>query len=51
MEMLLGMFAAYVWAHFIVMQFTKKWGERNTWEQIVSVLAIMFFILFILGSM
>ena len=49
--MALGLFASYAWVHFIVLSFTKKWGERNTYEQIVSIFAIVFFVLFVIGSM
>ena len=51
MEILLGLFGAYAWAHFAVLSFTKKWAERNTYEQVISVMAIALFVLFIIGSM
>jgi hypothetical protein len=48
---LVGLLGAYTWAHFIALSFTKKWGERNTYEQVVSIMAIALFSLFVLGSM
>ena len=42
---LLGFFALYTWIHFYVFSFTKTWKERNTWEQIVTIISAVFFAL------
>lgn len=49
METLLGFVALYCWVHTFVL-FTKSWKERNTYEQIVSIFGIVFFVAFILGT-
>lgn len=49
--MVLGFVALYSWVTFAILTFTKRWSERNTYEQVVSIFAIVFFVAFILGSM
>ena len=39
----LGVFAIYTWVHFYVFSFTKPWNQRNSWEQIVTILSAVFF--------
>lgn len=47
---LLGMFMLYTVVHFSVLAFTKTWADRNTYEQVVTILAIVFIIALVIGS-
>lgn len=49
--MALGFTALYAWVHFGILTFTKKWSDRSTYEQVVSIFAIVFFVAFILGNL
>ena len=47
---LLGMFMLYTAVHFSVLAFTKTWADRNTYEQVVTIMAIVFIIALVIGS-
>lgn len=50
-DIVLGLAMIYSWVHFIVLSFTETWKERNTYEKTMSLLAIAFFALFLIGAM
>ena len=47
---LLGLFIIYVWGHFFVIQFRKNWNNRSGYEKFLTVAAIVFFVLYIIGN-
>lgn len=49
METIVGLFALYCWVHMFVLT-VKDWKDRTPYEQVVSVLGIVFFVAFILGT-
>ena len=48
-EILLGLFMFYVWGHFFVIQFQRNWDNRNVYEKFLTLAAIFFLILLIIG--
>jgi hypothetical protein len=48
-EILLGLFMFYVWGHFFVIQFQRNWDNRSVYEKFLTVAAIVFLILLIVG--
>ena len=48
-DMLLGLFMFYVWGHFFVIQFQKDWSNRNGYEKFLTIAAIVFLLLLIIG--
>jgi len=48
-EVLLGLFMFYVWGHFFVIQFQRNWDNRNVYEKFLTLAAIFFLILLIIG--
>lgn len=47
---ILGLLFLYTWTHFLVVQFKKNWGERSTYEQTITIIAIVMFVMFMVGS-
>jgi len=50
MEMLLGLGMFYIWGHFFVIQFHRNWDNRSGYEKFLTVATIVFFVLFIIGT-
>lgn len=47
---IVGIIAAYIWGHFLVLSFTKTWSDRNMYEQTVSIAAVVLMLMFVIGS-
>ncbi len=48
--MILGILMFYIWGHFFVIQFSKNWKKRNLYEKILTILAIVFLMLLLMGT-
>ena len=48
--MLIGLTAVYVWTHFLVVQFQSSWADRSSYERAITILAIFFAVMVVLGS-
>ena len=46
----LGIAIAYTWVHFLVIQFMKNWSDRSGYERALTIVAIVTFVLHMLGS-
>ena len=51
MMILLGLVMIYSIVHFFIMQHSKNWKERSTYEKVVSVAAMVCIGLVLLGVM
>lgn len=47
--MVVGVVMIYIWAHFFTIQFTKRWSERNWYEKILTITAIILLVLMYMG--
>ena len=48
--LLLGIFIVYLWVHFIIIQFSKNWDQRNSYERFVTIAAIVTMVLSVIGQ-
>jgi hypothetical protein len=48
---LIGLFMLYSWGHFIVMDFQKFYGNRTSYEKVITWVAIITLVLYILGTL
>lgn len=48
---LVGVFMYYSWIHFAFIQHSKVWKKRTNYEKIITVTAMVFFVLFVVGTL
>lgn len=48
-DTIFGLFMVYTWVHWTVIQFTKNWEQRNNYEKIITVVAIVTLVLLFVG--
>lgn len=47
---IIGAWAIYSMVHFYVVQFTKRWSERTSYEKFITVLTAVLLVLVIFGQ-
>ena len=47
---IIGTIMIYFWIHFIVIQFLRSWKERSIYEKFLTIVSIVTFFLFFIGS-
>ena len=47
--MAIGFLVFYIWIHFYVIQFTKTWKKRNTYEKMLSISSAVLLVTMLAG--
>lgn len=47
---IIGLFMMYATAHFFVIQFTKTWKQRTSYEMFLTIFTMVIFVLLFFGE-